>query len=140
VLAAIVLAAYKKYLAAVLVLLIIPAKLQIEHVVKSEFLRERPKVYIDDAILRGDVQASGLSFASGHAMIIFAIATFMTPFVPKVVRIVVWTIAVLCIIARVYLGAHLPLDVLGGALLGVALGLLLLVLHRCIGRLLHKKK
>ena len=59
--------------------LIMPAKLWSEDVIKSNFQRERPKVYIPEAILRGDVPASGLSFVSGHATIVFGIATVLTP-------------------------------------------------------------
>lgn len=128
---------YRRYLLAALLLLIMPAKLSTEHVIKANFQRERPKVYIPEAILRGDVQASGLSFVSGHATIVFAIATLVTPFVSKPIRIGVWTIAGLCIFARVYLGAHLPRDVFGGALVGTMIGLILLYLYS-LGVRLHQ--
>ncbi len=137
--AALVAVIYKKYLLAVLLLLIMPAKIFAEKIIKSNFQRERPKVYIDDAILRGDVQASGLSFTSGHAIIIFAIVTLATPFVPKMWRFVLWGIAIVCIIARMYLGAHLPLDVLGGAIIGVCIGLVLLMIHSSIELVLKKR-
>lgn len=117
---------FKRYRLAVALVLIMPAKLWSEHLIKANFQRERPKVYIPDAILRGDVPASGLSFVSGHATIVFAMATLLTPFISRRLRVAVWTIAVLCIIARVYLGAHLPRDVLGGAMCGTMIGLALL--------------
>lgn len=116
----------KKYWLALGLVLIMPAKLIAEDVIKANFQRERPKVYIPSAILRGDVQSSGLSFVSGHALIITAIATVLTPFLPKQLRYVVWAVAGLCMVARVYLGAHLPRDVVGGALTGIAIGLVIL--------------
>lgn len=117
---------FRRYWLAVLLVLIMPAKLWSEHLIKDNFQRERPKVYIPDAILRGDVPSSGLSFVSGHATIVFALATFLTPFLSRWLRVAVWAIAVLCIIARVYLGAHLPRDVIGGAICGTMIGLALL--------------
>jgi undecaprenyl-diphosphatase len=124
----------KRYWLAVLLILIMPAKLWSEHLIKANFQRERPKVYIPDAILRGDVPSSGLSFVSGHATIVFALATFLTPFLSRWLRVAVWTIAVLCIIARVYLGAHLPRDVVGGAFCGTMIGLALLGVYRLLHR------
>ena len=125
---------FKRYRLAVLLVLIMPAKLWSEDVIKSNFQRERPKVYIPDAILRGDVPASGLSFVSGHAVIVFGIATVLTPFISRRLRVAVWSVAVLCIIARVYLGAHLPRDVLGGAICGTMIGLALLGAARLLDR------
>ena len=124
----------KRYRLAVLLLLIMPAKLWSEDVIKSNFQRERPKVYIPDAILRGDVPASGLSFVSGHAVIVFGIATVLTPFISRRLRVAVWVVATLCIIARVYLGAHLPRDVIGGAACGTMIGLAFLGASRLLDR------
>jgi undecaprenyl-diphosphatase len=44
--------------------------------------------------------------------------------------VVIWALAVLTCFGRVYSGAHLPLDVVGGAGLGVAIAS---VIHLVIG-------
>ncbi|HEX4820094.1 MAG TPA: phosphatase PAP2 family protein [Acidimicrobiales bacterium] len=124
----------KRFRLAVLLVLLMPAKLWSEDIIKANFQRERPKIYIPDAILRGDVPASGLSFVSGHAIIVFGIATVLTPFISRWLRVAVWTVAGLCIVARVYLGAHLPRDVVGGAICGTMIGLALLGASRLLTR------
>jgi membrane-associated phospholipid phosphatase len=37
-------------------------------------------------------------------------------------RVVLWTVVALVLIGRVYVGAHFPLDVTGGAAVGLVLG------------------
>jgi undecaprenyl-diphosphatase len=112
------------WLAASLVALV-PLKLFVEKVVlKSLVHRERPGSTVPGAILR-DAAPTGLSFPSGHAMIAFGIATLLTPYLARRGRIVVWTLAVLNNVSRVYLGAHNPLDVVCGAAAGIFLGCVL---------------
>ena len=72
-----------------------------------------------------DVPLEGLSFVSGHAIIAWAVATLLWPYLPGRWRWLPFGLAVANAVARVYLGAHNPLDVIGGAGIGVALGALL---------------
>ena len=66
---------------------------------------------------------SSLSFPSAHALSSFAVATAMFRVDPATAGALVVALAIsLC---RPYLGMHYPSDVLVGALLGVALGLLI---------------
>jgi membrane-associated phospholipid phosphatase len=109
------------WLAAALVTLI-PLKLLVEKGVLKQLVdRQRPGRTEPDPILR-DVPSVGASFPSGHAIIAFGIATLLTPYLGRTGRVVVWTLAVLNSVARVYLGAHNPLDVVCGAGAGLLLG------------------
>jgi undecaprenyl-diphosphatase len=110
---------------AVALIALVPLKLIVERlVVKVLVHRERPGSTVPDAILR-DAAPTGLSFPSGHAMIAFGIATLLTPYLGRWGRVVVWTLAVLNNVSRIYLGAHNPLDVVCGAALGILLGCVL---------------
>jgi membrane-associated phospholipid phosphatase len=70
--------------------------------------------------LRG-VHPAGLSFVSGHAIITFAIAGLLALALPRRWAVVGFVLASLNAVARVYLGAHNPLDVVGGAAVGLAI-------------------
>ena len=65
---------------------------------------------------------SSLSFPSAHATSSFACATAMTRIAPEAA--VLFVLAAAIAACRPYLGMHYPSDVLAGAVLGTALGLL----------------
>jgi undecaprenyl-diphosphatase len=69
--------------------------------------------------------ADGLGFVSGHAAVSFALATVLAPSLPRSWRTAVFADAVLVGLARMYAGAHLPLDVVGGAGVGILTGIAL---------------
>jgi membrane-associated phospholipid phosphatase len=64
---------------------------------------------------------SSLSFPSAHATSSFACATAMSRIAPEAA--VLFLLAVAIAVGRPYLGMHYPSDVLGGVILGIALGL-----------------
>jgi membrane-associated phospholipid phosphatase len=64
---------------------------------------------------------SSLSFPSAHATSSFACATAMTRIAPEAA--VLFVLAAAIAVGRPYLGMHYPSDVLAGAVLGTALGL-----------------
>ena len=85
--------------------------------------RERPGTSVGpDIHVRGDVSVIGESFVSGHAVLIAALAAIVTPYLRGRWRPVPAIVVALVMIGRVYVGAHLPLDVLCGAGLGLAVG------------------
>lgn len=77
--------------------------------------RERPRHCLDDVEVRGPDQ-TGLGYPSGHAAIATMLAICATH--PGPGRHLALTIAGATGLARMYVGAHLPLDVIGGAALG----------------------
>jgi membrane-associated phospholipid phosphatase len=116
----------RRWRLALALVLLVPAKLLVEKDLLKEVVhRERPGTTIPDAVLR-HVPSAGDSFPSGHAIIAFGMVVLVAPYLRhRWQLLVVAALAVLNSVARVYLGAHSPLDVLGGALAGVTLGALL---------------
>ena len=103
--------------------LAVVAKLLFERVIKATVTRERPATSIaPDINVRGDVQLTGESFVSGHAAMAAVLAVVVTPWLPARWRVVPWILVGMVMIGRMYVGAHLPLDVVCGAALGLAVG------------------
>jgi glycosyltransferase 2 family protein len=92
-------------------------------VIKDLFERGRPAELLADVTLR-HAPAVGHGFISGHAAVAAALAMVATPYLGRPWRVIVWVLAALVSIARVFVGAHLPLDVIGGAAFGIAVGAL----------------
>jgi undecaprenyl-diphosphatase len=86
-------------------------------------VRQRPGTSEPGAILRGrDVPTSGPSFPSGHAILVAAIACVVDSPLPDEVRLIPYVLVVLVALARVYVGAHNPLDVTAGVGAGLLVG------------------
>jgi undecaprenyl-diphosphatase len=100
------------------------AKLAAERVVWQVVQRSRPGTTIPGAIVRGNTPTSGASFVSGHVVLTTALAWVVTPYLRGWWRVLPGALAALVAFARLYLGAHAPLDVLGGAGLGSLIGAL----------------
>ena len=111
---------FRRWRLAAALVLVVPFKLALERLVKLLVQRERPGTTVGDAVLRG-VHPAGLSFVSGHAIITFAIAGLLALVLPRRWAVVAFVLATLNAVARVYLGAHNPLDVVGGAAIGLAI-------------------
>jgi membrane-associated phospholipid phosphatase len=96
-------------------------------VVLIKFLvhRSRPFILLTQARIVG-YRARGRSFPSGHTSQSFFVATLMIQHfhVGVWAAILLYTIALLVGITRMYVGAHYPRDVIAGAILGSAWGLL----------------
>ncbi|MFL6071016.1 MAG: phosphatase PAP2 family protein [Actinomycetes bacterium] len=93
----------------------------IAKVVKRIVERGRPDKLLSDVTIRGE-PSLGLGYVSGHAAVIALLAMVTVPYLPKRWRWVPWVVLLVVGWARIYVGAHLPLDVVGGAALGLAVG------------------
>jgi membrane-associated phospholipid phosphatase len=136
--AAIVAVVLRRFRLAIAIALVGVGKWYSSRVIKDWFLRERPAQVIEDVILR-DAPAAGQAFVSGHAVIAVGVATVLHPYLSRRWRIVSWTVAGLVCIARVHVGAHLPLDVVAGAAVGAGLGSLANLLVDGAAALLRSK-
>jgi len=79
--------------------------------------RARPAALLHAVLLRGGPQ-SGLGFPSGHAAVAAALAGAASPYLSRRGRRLAWALVPAVGLARIYVGAHLPVDVIGGAALG----------------------
>ena len=93
----------------------------IAKVIKQFVQRGRPDALLDDVNILGE-PAGGLGYVSGHSAVAVALATVSSPYLGRRGRRVAWALAAAVCVARMYVGAHLPFDVLGGAALGWAAG------------------
>jgi membrane-associated phospholipid phosphatase len=102
---------------------------------KSLIGRDRPPVRYPepDALVR---VPHDHSFPSGHAATSFACATTLSFAAPRL-AVPLYVLAAAIAFSRVYVGVHYPLDVLGGAVLGVAVATALRLLVRAPRRSLR---
>jgi membrane-associated phospholipid phosphatase len=100
--------------------------------IKAAVDRERPSaVYAEpDPLVRAPHDHS---FPSGHAATSFACATTLMFFAPRLAP-AFFLLAAAIAWSRVYVGVHYPLDVLGGAALGVVVAIALRMLLGALRR------
>jgi undecaprenyl-diphosphatase len=96
-----------------------PIAIGLNYVIKA--IVKRPRPVLEGLPPLGGAPSS-LSFPSAHATSSFAVATAMTRVEP--IAALAFLLAITLSLGRPYLGMHYPSDVLAGALLGVALGLI----------------
>lgn len=101
-----------------LVLSLVLAVLVVDYILKPLIARPRPFL-LDPSIPLLYHAPSSFSFPSGHAAMAFAGAWAMAIAWPRL-RPLWWLLGVAIALSRVYLGVHYPLDVLGGAVAGLA--------------------
>ena len=87
--------------------------------VKRVIGRDRPAGLSVDTTIRGRPQ-DGLGFPSGHTAVAVTLAAMAAPGRSTRAAAALWGAAATVAVARMYVGAHLPLDVAGGAALGIA--------------------
>ena len=87
--------------------------------VKQAVRRPRPVALLPGTRGRGR-DAAGLGYLSGHAAVAVALGATALPRLGPAGRALTLTAIPLVGLTRVYVGAHLPLDIAGGAALGLA--------------------
>lgn len=99
-------------------------QLIIAELIKFILKRPRPNK-TSNRNLWGMTFSSG-AFPSGHTSNIFTLATIMTLYYKYniFITIIVFTIAGLIAISRIFLGKHYLIDIIGGALLGLSISIL----------------
>jgi hypothetical protein len=103
-------------------LLSLPIEKAFEVAAKKLAGRRRPARHVVRSHLHRDAPTSGGSYPSGHAAVSTTIVLLTRPYVPRLVTVLGATVAAAGSAGRVYQGAHYPLDVIGGAALGLMAG------------------
>lgn len=96
--------------------------------IKNQVQRPRPchEMNMQIPVIERVACGSGYSFTSSHASNHFCIAAFFITIFGSFMgnwKYLWWFWAILISIAQVYVGVHYPLDVIGGAILGLIVGL-----------------
>ena len=91
--------------------------------VKRMVGRGRPFDFHPDTNLRLGTEKDGSrGFISGHAAVSFAVASVASDRMGPIPGIASYGAATAASLSRLYVGAHLPLDVIGGAAFGIVVG------------------
>jgi glycosyltransferase 2 family protein len=83
--------------------------------------RGRPAGALSNVHVRGKEEGD-LGFPSGHAAVAAGLTMVAWPYISRKWRLLTVAISAFVPFARMYVGAHLPLDVVGGSALGMTIG------------------
>jgi membrane-associated phospholipid phosphatase len=87
--------------------------------IKGYVDRGRPSALVEGVVERETFSPDSLGYPSGHAAVAWAITIIVLAYLVRPWQIAAIVLAIVVPISRMYVGAHLPLDLIGGAALGV---------------------
>jgi membrane-associated phospholipid phosphatase len=88
-------------------------------VIKEYVERGRPSAILEGVVERETFSPDSLGYPSGHAAVAWAITIIVVAYMGRPWQIAAIILAIVVPISRMYVAAHLPLDLIGGAALGV---------------------
>jgi len=107
----------------------------ISDALKLAFDRGRPPAYLSDVLFHGyPVDPRGTGYPSTHAAVSTAVVVGAWPWLNRPWRIGGAVAATAICLNRMYVGAHFPLDVLGGVAIGLLTGGTVLVIAQRLSR------
>jgi undecaprenyl-diphosphatase len=87
--------------------------------IKGYVERGRPASILEGVVEREAFSPDSLGYPSGHAAVAWAITIIAIAYVGRPWQIAAIALAIVVPLNRMYVGAHVPLDLIGGAALGV---------------------
>lgn len=120
---------------AVILSITLIALIPIGTIAKQVIERPRPVIPISDFLISSDTD---FSFPSGHAVIVSAgaaivLSLFRNSVKQWAISLILTLEAALVCFSRIYVGAHYPLDIVGGILLGVGVSFMFIWKEKEIG-------
>jgi undecaprenyl-diphosphatase len=115
-----------------LILLIAVSDQLSSHLIKNIFDRVRPCNALDDVRMLVN-KTTSYSFPSSHAVNHFAGVVFLSHFYKRF-SIGFYTAATLIALSRIFCGVHYPSDILGGALIGITVGMIFIAVWDAINK------
>lgn len=91
-------------------------------IIKAYVDRGRPGALLDNVSFGWRTPIDTFGYPSGHAVVALTLAVVLSPYMPRWLRWTLYALAAVVCFSRMYMGAHLPLDVVGGAAFGVLIG------------------
>ena len=95
---------------------------QLAKVIKNRVGRGRPWHEMDHIEHRAGTPSEGLGYVSGHTAVGAAMATVLRPHLSVGGRLVTYLAVMAIAFGRVHVSAHMPVDLVGGLGLGIAVG------------------
>jgi undecaprenyl-diphosphatase len=117
--ASVIALAFRKWILALSLLISGAAVYVLAKVIKEFVARGRPAAVIEEVIEREGFSPNSLGFPSGHAAVAWAITIILLAYLGRPWQIGAIVLAIVVPLVRMYVAAHLPLDLIGGAALGV---------------------